>query len=228
MIKLNLDFYENVPVYTCTNCSNCKSLFGRTLSSINNRGCCFYFPKFNLLDVHRMSKSSIGLNFLNRIISNKNTKIFHYYIHAKGSFDNKLYNNFISDNSNKDFIKLCRLEDIQDMTMFFRTCPFVKNNYGCTLPQKYRTPICNFFICKEVKKILNSNTIKMYEQESINYWHWYDWENNNLEYLLKNYNINLKDNFYECVKILNNLSFYEYDFPKLPSINDDIKLKINA
>ena len=227
MIKFNLNFNENVPVYSCTNCSNCKSLFGKSFSSITNRGCCFYFPKFNLLDIHRMSKSPYGLDTLSRIISNKNTKIFHYYIHAKGKFDNKNYTDFISNGSNRNFIKTCELKNIQDMTMFFRTCPFVKSNYGCTLPQKYRTPICNFFICNEVKKNLDYNIIKIYEQESINYWHWYNWESSNLESFLKEHNINLKDNFYECIKIFKNLPFYEYEFPKLPS-TETVNLKINA
>lgn len=227
MIKLNVNFDENVPIYTCTNCSNCTSLFGKSLSSITNRGCCFYFPKFNLLDIHKMSKSYVGLNVLSRIISNKNTEIFHYYIHAKGTFDKKRYYDFISNISNKDFINSCKSKNIEDMTIFFRTCPFVKSNYGCTLPQKFRSPICNFFICKEVKEALDSDTIKIYEQESINYWHWYDWENKGLECLLKEQQINLKNNLYECLKTLRDLPFYEYNFPKLPSI-DNIKIKMHA
>lgn len=227
MIKLSVNFDESVPVYTCTKCSNCKSLFGKSLSSISNRGCCFYFPKFNLLDIHRMSKSCTGLSVLSHVISNKNTKIFHYYIHAKGKFDKKKYTDFISNISNKDFINLCRRKNIEDMTMFFRTCPFVKSNYGCTLPQQFRSPICNFFLCDEVKYVLDSNIIKIYEQESMNYWHWYDWENRGLEYLLKEHKINLKSNFFECLKLLQTLPFYEYNFPKLPS-TDSAKIKLHA
>lgn len=228
MVRLYVNFQDNVPQYHCTACSACTSTFGKSLCKIKNRGCCFYFPKFNLIDILRMTKTKEGLNTLSKIVHNEGTEIYHYYIHSKGYFDREGYNKYLETrpcSSNQDYCE----ENIKDKTMFFRSCPFVQENVGCTLPIKYRTNVCNFFICSEVKKILDTlPLLKEYEEEAAKYSRFNDWQNVGLESILKDLNINLKDNLYECIKILRDIPLEECEFPKLPSLDNCNFLKENA
>ena len=140
MEKMCLKFDANVPRYTCSACSHCNSTMGVSLCSVKDRGCCFYYPKFELIDLQRMSKTLDGIRTIKLIIQNPGTIIYHYYIHAKGIFDKEAYNKY----GRNSWIQN---QGIDDNTIFFRACPFVKSRYGCTLPPRFRTVVCNFFIC---------------------------------------------------------------------------------
>lgn len=158
-----------------------------------------------------MSKSIEGLNILYRIKNNSDKVIYHYYIHAKGYFDKIGYRDYIAKNKNN-------LDKNKDYTTYFRACPFVKDSYGCTIPPKFRTYICNFFICDYV---LNNciNEFMPYKKEVDNYTRWRLWENDSLELMLKNdYNKDLINNFDDTIKILQQIPFDNYEFPELKPI----------
>lgn len=223
MESLYADFDENVPRYVCTSCAKCSSLFGQSLCKVKNRGCCFYFPKFNLLNLQRMSKSSTGLSILNKILNNEGTEIFHYYIYAKGYFEKENYLRFINyqDLTEQEETVILQSHEfnVKDLTQFFRACPFVKEGVGCTIPPKFRATVCNFFICDEIKIYLtNKNLLNIYNSACENYSRWENWVNNSLILLLKNYNLNLKDNFNDCLHLLMETDLDEYEFPKLPDL----------
>lgn len=212
MAKVELKINKGIPQYMCDLCSHCDSLLGQSLCSDKHRGCCWYSPKFTLYEIHKMVKSEKGLAILKRILSMPKTIIYHYYIHAKGSFDKKAYNMYML-NEYKPY------SEAKDKSIFFRTCPFVKSGEGCTLPAKYRSYVCNFFICDEViNKISHMEEYKKYIEERENYVRCIDWENYSLEMMLREKNINLEDNFDEVINVLKDLPFQQYEFPKLPEI----------
>lgn len=212
-IKLKNDC--GVPQYSCSSCCTCPSTCGISLTTVKNRGCCWYFPKFTLCEIHRMVKSDEGLQVLQQILKLPEVKIYNYYIHAKGSFDEDGYKNFIECGK-------CEEEKYKkhDHTIFFRTCPFIKEGEGCTIPVKYRSYVCNFFICDEINEKLKDNAEYFkYKKEMKSYARWIDWENGSIEMMLKKRNINLINNFQEVIEVLKELPLEEYEFANLKEID---------
>lgn len=198
--------------------------------SVKKRGCCWYFPKFTLVDIQRMTKSLEGLNILEQIKNLPGTVIYRYYIHAKGFFDKSGYDRYMLKGNNSSLYNKDQYEEdtfsyevnghtLEDHTIFFRACPFVKSGYGCTLPPRFRTVVCNFFICSEVldrsypKELLNQ-----YLEERSRYSAWLNWENKSLEYLLKSHGVDLTTDFETSLKILQDEPMNTYDFPMLEPI----------
>ena len=226
MIELDLKLDQGIPQFGCSSCRNCQSIFGKSLCSIKNRGCCFYFPKFTLYEIHKMVRGKEGLKTLNKIIKLPRTKIYNYYIHAKGYFDEAGYKKYITTEEAYEF-------NIKDKSIFFRACPFVKQGIGCTLPRRYRSYVCNFFICDEiVKKAEKYDEFKNYIRERNSYVRWIEWENLSLQELLDEKKINLADNFEEVINALKSIPLEECEFPNLNSImvadefSDNIEIKI--
>lgn len=222
MGKIYLHLDEAVPQFVCTECSNCRSLIGISLCDVQNRGCCAYFPKFELHDIHKMSKNYEGLRILDKIRNMPGTEIYHYYIHAKGYFDENGYNKFMQSKQASEF-------ELQDKTVFFRACPFVKPGKGCTLPVKYRHYICNVFICREVvKRATEPELFQKYMDECSSYVRWVKWENDSLEMLLREQGINLKENFDEVVAFLKDIPLEYYEFPSLPEMQIESGFSLGA
>lgn len=213
MGKIYVDFDEEIPRYACTSCFNCTSIMGESHCKIKNRGCCWYFPKFTLFEIQRMSKTLEGLQTLNTIIKTPSSTIYQYYIHTKGYFDSEGYSKYIHEEFH------FRENLPKDSTIFFRACPFVIDSKGCTLPPKYRTHICNFFICDEIIKEAESNDIyKKYIKERASYSRFVDWENSSLKRVLIENNTNLISNFEKTIKLLQSIPITEYEFPHLEPI----------
>lgn len=226
MIKLDLKLDQGIPQYSCSSCRNCKSVFGNSLCSIKNRGCCWYFPKFTLHEIHKMTKGKEGLKTLDKITKLPKTEIYNYYIHAKGYFDEAGYKKYITTEQAYKF-------NVKDKSIFFRACPFVKQEIGCTLPKRYRSYVCNFFICSEiVKKIEKYDEFKNYIKERNSYVRWIEWENLSLQELISEKKLNLANNFWDVITILKSIPLEKCEFPNLNSIvvedefNDNIKLKV--
>lgn len=211
-MRMHLELSDNNPRYVCDSCYNCSSVIGTSLCKIKNRGCCYYYPKFELYDIQRMSKSQEGIEVIDRIIKNPGTIIYKYYIHAKGYFDMKGYEKFLRYHNE-------RYESIGDKSVFFRACPFVEVGKGCTIPPQYRTHVYNFFICDEITSTLRENEkFQQYIDERDRYSRWIAWENESLEYILKENHITLHDNWNETIDLLKNTPLDEYAFPEIEPI----------
>jgi len=222
MGKIYLHLDEGIPQFVCTECSNCRSLLGISLCTVQNRGCCAYFPKFELYDIHKMSTTYEGLKILGRIRNVPGTEIYHYYIHAKGQFDENGYNKFMQSGQASEF-------ELEDKTVFFRTCPFVKPGKGCTLPVKYRHYVCNVFICREVvERATEPGLFQEYSDACNSYARWMKWENDSLEMLLREKGINLKENFEEVIAFLQDIPIEYYEFPLLPEIQIESGFSLGA
>ncbi|WP_294129699.1 hypothetical protein [uncultured Clostridium sp.] len=95
MGKIFLSNTNGVPQIGCSTCYECNSIFGKSLCEVKKRGCCWYFPKFNLYEIQKMAKSSDGLEILKKIINMPNTVVYNYYIHAKGFLMKKAITNIL-------------------------------------------------------------------------------------------------------------------------------------
>ncbi|MDD6794542.1 MAG: hypothetical protein PUE01_03895 [Clostridiaceae bacterium] len=212
MVEINLDFDEGVPQYECNLCGKCSSLFAKSLCNVKNRGCCWYFPKFTLYEIHKMVKEEEGEEVLKRILKLPNVKVYNYYIHARGYFDKKDYDIAMAKDKLEEY-------KVHDKTIFFRECPLVQEGKGCKIPARYRSYICNLFICDEVTKALKDNIeMKKYLDERQNYVRWIEWENNSIQMYLEEKALDLQKNFDEVINILKEMPLERYEFPALKEI----------
>lgn len=212
MVKVHLKFDQGIPQYACSSCNNCYSVFGKSLCSIKNRGCCWYFPKFTLHEIHKMVRSKEGQKTLYSVLSLPKIRIYNYYIHAIGHFDEVGYKRYLESEQIHHI-------NVADKSIFFRTCPFVKSGVGCTLPKKYRSYVCNFYICDEIiKDVEKYDGFQNYIKERNSYIKWTQWENYSIEMLLREKGLNLVSNFDEVINLLENIPLENYEFPHLDPI----------
>jgi len=217
-MHLTLENRDN-PRFACDLCYCCKSVMGISLCRVKNRGCCYYYPKFTLFDIQRMCHSQRGMGVLRRILDNPGTKVYNYYIHSTGYFDQEGYSRYIKDGTPK-------LGNVHDYSVFFRACPFVVSGMGCSIPKEYRSYVCNFFLCHEICEMAErSPEFKRYKEERDRYVRWLEWENRSLEYMMMEKGITLRCNLEECLELLKNVPVTEYEFPQLEDIiiGDDLK-----
>lgn len=168
-------------------------------------------PKFNLFDLQRMTKSKEGQLVIKKILENKNIKIFNYYIQAVGYFDKVNFEKF-REHTKSNLFKGT------DLSIHFKACPFVEDGKGCSIPPQFRTPVCNFFLCKEIKNELKEkNLLKEYEDSAKEYYRYYEFENKNLIELLEERGLTLKHNIEECLNFLKSIDCYTCEFPNLKS-----------
>ena len=213
MGNIYIFFDHGIPQIGCTDCSSCNSLMGKSLCSIKNRGCCHYFPEFTLVDIQRMAILDSGHKTLEIILSNPGTIVNRYNIYAKGPFDKEAYEKYISSG------KLLETGSIRDHTIFFRTCPFVSPGSGCKLPVRFRTTVCNFFICEEILRQADfQNVIKDYIQERSRYTRWMYRENGQLQHILEANGLDLISDFHNTINLLAELGQENYEFPMLDPV----------
>lgn len=217
MAKLYVETEENTPRYVCDNCHHCTSNIGTSLCKIKNRGCCWYFPKFELYDIQRMSQSIAGLDTLKRILNDGNAVIHNYYIQTKGYYEKDSYENYIKS------IDGC-LDPRDDKTIYFRACPFVKENVGCTIPSYFRNIVCNFFICDEIWIMTRDDLSTSYINERDRYSRWVNRENLSLQNLLRENNIHLNTCWDDAIALLQTTPINTYEFPNMPAININTNL----
>lgn len=211
MIYVRVD--QGVPRYVYTGCKNCSSIMGISMCSIKNRGCCYYYPKFTLLEIQRMARSLEGLWVLETIRRLPSVEIHPFEIYARGYFDEEGYIRYMESGNKID------AGSIQDHSIFFKACPFVKSGYGCTLPPRYRTYVCNFFLCDEViEKIKGNSSFEAYIKERERYVRWVEWENTSLKEILFENKLDLVKDFDGTIKLLQEIPLNIYDFPQLQPI----------
>lgn len=210
-----------VPQAGCTDCGKCNSIMGRSLCEIKNRGCCHYFPEFTLVDIQRMAALDGGQEALSLILSNPGTVINSYNIYSKGPFDKEAYDKYITSGN------IFETGSIKDHTIFFRTCPFVKPGSGCTLPPRFRTTVCNFFICTEILEHPDSqDDLNSFLEERSRYVRWVYRESGILQHLLAENGLNLISDFTASIDLLAEITPSCYEFPSFEpvSYSSDITL----
>lgn len=207
-------FYDmGVPQIGCTDCGKCNSVMGKSFCKVVNRGCCHYFPEFTLVDLQRMAVLEGGREALDIILANPASTINHFNIYAKGPFEKELYEEYIKSGN------LLETGSIRDHTIFFRTCPFVLPGVGCQFPPRFRTTVCNFFICSEIlAKAEIYEALEDYLKERTRYSRWVYRESGILQHLLEEKGLNLISNLSESLEFLAGLEPSNYHFPELEPI----------
>jgi len=163
-----------------------------------------------------MSLTLEGMKYLETIRQHPGTSIYQYHIHVKGYFDKQSYDDYIKKGD------LLGENIINDHTIFFRACPFVKSGKGCTLPPRYRTVVCNFFICSEIFDRPDLKEVfEPYLNERTRYARWEHRENLELQHVLFENGLDLKNNFEDSIEVLRNTPVYNYDFPHLEPVEFD-------
>ncbi len=201
-------FDMGVPQIGCTDCCSCNSLMGKSLCDVDNRGCCHYFPEFTLLDIQRMSVLENGKQALDIILSNPGTVINRFSIYSKGPFDKTSYDKYIESG---ELIET----DIHDHTIFFRTCPFVIPGKGCRLPVRFRTTVCNLFVCQEIlNTVENRAMLEELMKERSRYSRWVYRESGILQHILESRGLDLIKDFSASIRMLEELELNSYNFPE--------------
>lgn len=201
-------FDMGVPQAGCTDCGKCDSIIGKSLCEITNRGCCHNFPEFTLVDIQRMATLEGGREALDIILSNPGTIVNSYNIYSKGPFDKEAYDRYIvSDN-------ILEAGSIKDHTIFFRSCPFVIPGSGCNLPPRFRTTVCNFFICAEILEHPDfQDDFKVFLAERSRYVRWVYRESGILQHILAENGLNLISDFSASIDLLAVMNPSCYEFP---------------
>ena len=132
----------------------------------------------------------------------------------KGFFDHKTY----QENYNKA-LEIMADKGIEDDTMFFGACAFVESGYGCKLPPRYRSSVCNLFICSDIEDHSTiAEDFKPYERERERYIRWEKWENEGLAHILAKQGCDLLSDFHRSIEILQDIPLDIYEFKKLDEI----------
>lgn len=213
MGNIFIDYDMGVPQIGCTDCGKCNSIIGRSLCKITNRGCCHYFPEFTLVDIQRMATLEGGRKALDMILSNPGTIVNSFNIYSKGYFDKEAYDQYIASGN------IMEAGSIRDHTIFFRTCPFVMPGSGCKLPPRFRTTVCNFFICAEIleRPDLQDN-FKVYLEERSRYARWIYRESGILQHILAEKGLNLISDISASMNLLAEMNPNCYEFPSLEPV----------
>ncbi|NLO38647.1 MAG: hypothetical protein GX115_04115 [Ruminiclostridium sp.] len=213
MAFMFMHFDQAVPQLAYTGCAWCSSTMGISLCQTVNRGCCSYFPKFYPVELQRMSQSPEGLCVLNSILSHPGTELMDDHILVRGCYDALMYAKAQKEGTIPDD------GYIQDSTIFFRTCPFVRPGLGCTLPVRYRTYVCNFFVCREVlENPAVQQQITPYLQVRANYVRFLQWENNQLLQVISDNGLTIRNHIGKVIELLAGLPINQYEFPMLEPI----------
>lgn len=213
MGKIFVEYDCGVPQLACTDCGSCGSVMAKSLCGTVSRGCCHYFPEFTLAEIQRMLYLPDGRKALDIILAHPGTVINNFNLHVKGYFDKEEYDHYIARGD------LLETGPIKDHTIFFRACPFVVEGVGCTFPVRFRSTVCNFFICSE---ILDNpeycNDFRFYIEERMRYSRWIYRESTELQHILTESGINLVVDLNGALKLLSELPLNEYEFPVLEPV----------
>lgn len=213
MAVIYMDFDHGVPQLAYTGCTRCSSTMGISLCQTRNRGCCSYFPKFYPVELQRMACSSGGGAILDTILKHPGMVLMEDHVVVKGTFDSVLHDRMQRSHQIPDD------GFIQDNTVFFRTCPFVRSGLGCTLPARYRAYVCNFFVCREVlENPAYKQQIAPYLRERANYVRFLEWENNQLLQIIHDNGLSIRSNIKAVIELLAALPVNQYEFPALEPV----------
>lgn len=216
MGNIFINYDVGIPQIACTDCGKCGSLMGMSLCKIGNRGCCHYFPEFTLVDIQRMAVLEGGKKVLDLILENPGASVNNYSIYVKGRFDKNAYERYISSGNT------INAGNIKDHTIFFRTCPFVIPGAGCKLPVRFRTIVCNFFLCEEILERPGlEERFKPYLDERSRYSRWHYRENVSLQHILTENGLGLVSGFDASLSLLAGTGLSNYEFPALEPVTYD-------
>lgn len=207
--KISYEVLDNIPVFKCSTCSKCTSFEGKNKLNVN-RGCCFYFPKFYLIDIKNIT--NIDISFLSNLIEEERARVHSFYIEVEGIFDKESYKNFMLNNTEEELAKYKNF----DISLLFKKCYF-STNEGCSINFELRPHPCNLYLCRKIIEECGTEYYK-YSRERKDYYAYCNYINEVLEIELRKRNTDLKNNFKDSIQILKNTKVDNFDFSILKDI----------
>ena len=209
LYKLSYEFSNNIPLFKSDFCGKCLHILESTsLIYIKNRGCCWYFPKYTLMDMKNIL--SCGRHsFLEKIKVMENCKVSQYFMNVTGYFDKTGFSNYIISNPNStkyDF----------DETLFFKKCPFAGSK-GCTIDYIERPHPCNLYLCREMIEYCK-DTYKEYSLERKDYFSYCNYFNEVLKNELISNKTDLIKDFDKSINIIESTDVPNFSPRKLKEI----------
>lgn len=211
MHKLEYEFNNNSPVFKCSFCGNCGSFVESTsYTSIKTRGCCWYFPKYSLMDLKNIIDSG-NKSFIYKLLNMRNSEIHQYHINVNGEFNKEKYEeylkeSFYEDSEDSDF----------DPKLFFRLCPFATTK-GCSIPFDLRPHPCNLYLCREVINACGED-YKDFSKERKDYYSYCKYYSDTLKYALMDNGVDLESDPFKAIDILQDTEIPGFEFKHLSPI----------
>lgn len=206
MFTLSCEFKNNVPIFHCSVCGNCKG-FVESTSYINiNRGCCWYFPKYTLMDIKNIINMG-KIDFIYWLIKNANSTISQYFIQVQGFYDTIKHKLYCENNTPASGF---------DSKLFFRVCPFMGRT-GCTINFQLRPHPCNLYLCRKIIK-KSGESYKIYSRERKDYYSYCNYFNDSLKYELMDNDTHLLKNSSKSLEIIKAFPIPTYEPINLPEI----------
>ena len=202
MDSLKYTFKDNIPVINCSFCGKCQD-FIETKDYINiNRGCCWHFPKYNLMDLKNIMK--INEKFVRQLFTLKDAEISQYSIKILGKY---YENEYIEYASNK--IASIETSNTFDDKLHFKVCHFFGEN-GCKIDFCLRSHQCNLYLCREIVNAIgiHSSLYKKERQDYFSYCYYYD---KHIEYALKENQVDFVKDYSKALEIIKSIDIPEFD-----------------
>lgn len=200
---------NNTPIFKCSFCKNCTSMESTNMLGIK-RGCCFYFPKYSLMDIKNII--SFKKDFLFKLIANENVITHDYFIEVKGTFDKTAYINFLKNSTEEELSKYGNF----DKTLFFKKCFFITSK-GCSIDFRLRPHQCNLYLCRKLAEN-HDHMCQKYSRERKDYFAYCNYINIMLTEYLEDEHLTLKGNFKQSVNFLEKIDIDNFSFSKLENL----------
>ncbi|GAA0730879.1 hypothetical protein GCM10008905_32690 [Clostridium malenominatum] len=216
MYKLSYENTNNIPVFKCDYCGSCSGILESTCHVKGKiRGCCWYFPKYNLIDIKNILDGG-HKSFIYKLLNMKNAHINKYCIDVNGEFHEEDYLKYKRETMEEDY-------DF-DSKLFYKICPF-NTQKGCNLDFNLRPHPCNLYLCREIIK-LSGDEYNKYSKERKDYFAYCNYYDELLkDHLIEN-KINLTTSPYECIDLIEGIDIPKFEYRTLESIDftsgDDI------
>lgn len=210
MFNLHYEFNKNIPLIRCTMCGKCHDAIEAVSFVGKNRGCCWYFPKYNLFEVKNLIDNK-NTDFLYKIIKMKNCTLSQFHFEIKGLFKVKEYSKYE---------KNVFMDGNFDNKLFFRLCPFFGEN-GCTIDYTLRPYPCNLYLCRNAIKLASGDYIH-YSRERKDYASYAAYFNEAIKYELISKKTDFLSDMEKSADVITKFNMPKFEPRKLKAIYFDI------
>lgn len=173
-----------------------------------NRGCCWYFPTYELVDIKNILDSGQEA-FVRWLMTQPQVHISRYQLQVGGRFEQEQYAKHLRT----------RLEAPTsgfDESLHFRLCSLFGVN-GCTISADLRPHPCNLYLCREVIEWAGPS-YRAYQQERKDYFAYCSYVNEILRDELLEKEVDLLTRADVALSVVAACSIPEFQSSQLPMI----------
>lgn len=207
MFTLSYEFHDNIPVFKSNFCGKCSGVLEST-SLVNRtmRGCCWYFPKYTLVDIKNIISHG-RIDFIHSLLKLEYSHISQYFIEVTGRFDSESFFNYSRTVENMpDF----------DNKLFFRLCPFC-GTHGCNIDFSLRPHPCNLYLCRTMIEKCNDSYLP-FSKERRDYYSYCNYFDESIKQELKYNRVDLISNTEASLSVIENFEMPDFEPRKLDKL----------